>query len=90
MTRGLINVGESADEQKVRALKAAVNANVRGTYTIAVLGGKGGAGKTAMTAAVASVFADLRRNDRVVAIDADPAQAANLGDPRGPQSRLHA
>ncbi|BCP14031.1 hypothetical protein MINTM021_09400 [Mycobacterium paraintracellulare] len=90
MSRGLINVGESADEQKVRALKAAVNANVRGTYTIAVLGGKGGAGKTAMTAAVSSVFADLRRNDRVVAIDADPAQAANLAtrvDPKAASMR---
>ena len=87
---GLINVGESADERKVRALKAAVNANVRGTYTIAVLGGKGGAGKTAMTAAVSSVFADLRRNDRVVAIDADPAQAANLAtrvDPKAASMR---
>lgn len=90
VTRGLINVGESADEQKVRALNAAVNANVRGTYTIAVLGGKGGAGKTAMTAAVASVFADRRRNDRVVAIDADPAQAANLAtrvDPKAASMR---
>jgi MinD-like ATPase involved in chromosome partitioning or flagellar assembly len=90
MTGGLVNVGESADEQKVRALKAAVNANVRGTYTIAVLGGKGGAGKTAMTAAVSSVFADLRRNDRVVAIDADPAQAANLAtrvDPKAASMR---
>lgn len=77
MSFGLINVGESADEQRVRALKAAVKDNVRGTYTVVVLGGKGGAGKTAMTAAVASIFADLR-NDRVVAIDADPAQAANL------------
>jgi len=87
---GLINVGESADERKVRALTAAVNANVRGTYTIAVLGGKGGAGKTAMTAAVSSVFADLRRNDRVVAIDADPAQAANLAtrvDPKAASMR---
>ena len=87
---GLINVGESADERKVRALKAAVNANVRGTYTIAVLGGKGGAGKTAMTAAISSVFADLRRNDRVVAIDADPAQAANLAtrvDPKAASMR---
>lgn len=86
---GLINVGESADEQKVRALKAAVKANVRGTYTIAVLGGKGGVGKTVLTASVASLFADLR-NDSVVAIDADPAQAANLAtrvDPKAASMR---
>ncbi|MEB3980184.1 AAA family ATPase [Mycobacterium sp. 663a-19] len=87
---GLINVGESADEQKVRALKAAVNANVRGTYSIVVLGGKGGVGKTVLTASIASLFANLRRNDRVVAIDADPAQAANLAtrvDPKAASMR---
>lgn len=90
MSGSLINVGESADEQKVRALKAAVNANVRGTYTIAVLGGKGGVGKTVQTASIASLFANLRRNDRVVAIDADPAQAANLAtrvDPKAASMR---
>jgi MinD-like ATPase involved in chromosome partitioning or flagellar assembly len=72
-----INVGESLDERRVRDLKAGVDTNLRGTYTVAVLGGKGGAGKTAMTVAIGSVFARLR-NDRVVAVDADPAQAANL------------
>jgi len=90
MSGRLINVGESADEQRVRALKAAVNANVRGTYTIAVLGGKGGVGKTVQTASIASLFANLRRNDRVVAIDADPAQAANLAtrvDPKAASMR---
>lgn len=74
---GAINTGESPDEQQVRKLKAQVGAPFRGTYSIAVLGGKGGAGKTTMTAALGSVFASLRC-DRVVAIDADPAQAANL------------
>lgn len=50
---------------------------MRGTYTIVVLGGKGGSGKTAITVATASEF-KRNRNDQVVAMDADPAQAANL------------
>ncbi|KEP38790.1 ATPase [Mycobacterium kansasii] len=86
---GLINVGESRDERMVRDLKASVAANLRGTYTVIVLGGKGGTGKTAMTIAVGSVFAE-QRNDRVVAVDADPAEAANLAarvDPKASSMR---
>ncbi|MGH3556040.1 MAG: MinD/ParA family ATP-binding protein [Mycobacterium sp.] len=74
---GAVNTGESPDEQQVRKLNTQVAAVFRGTYSIAVLGGKGGAGKTTITAAIGSMFASLRR-DMVVAIDADPAQAANL------------
>ena len=77
LSSGAINTGESLDEQQVRKLNTQVVAPFRGTYSIAVLGGKGGAGKTTITAAIGSVFASLRR-DKVVAIDADPAQAANL------------
>lgn len=86
---GLINVGESSDERTVRGLKAAIGANLRGTYTVVVLGGKGGSGKTAMTVATASEFA-RNRNDQVVAVDADPAQAANLAarvDPKASSLR---
>lgn len=74
---GLINVGESSDERTVRGLKGSIGASLRGTYTIVVLGGKGGSGKTAITVATASEF-KRNRNDHVVAVDADPAQAANL------------
>lgn len=77
LSSGSINTGESSDEQQVRKLNTQVAAPFRGTYSIAVLGGKGGAGKTTITAAIGSVFASLRR-DMVVAIDTDPAQAANL------------
>ena len=72
-----INPGESPDEREVRRLSDLVSSPLRGTYSVAVLGGKGGAGKTTVTAAIGSTFA-LLRNDKVVAIDADPAQAANL------------
>ena len=89
LSRKKINLGESPDERRLRALNGVVGTNLRDTYTVAVLGGKGGAGKTAMTAAVASTFASVRK-DRVVAVDADPAQAANLAprvDPRASSVR---
>lgn len=80
-----INVGESADERRVRHLNGIVASNLRGSYTVAVLGGKGGAGKTVTTAAVGSMFRSVR-TDPVVAIDADPAQAANLAARIDPKS----
>ncbi|MCA4761686.1 ATPase [Mycobacterium sp. SMC-2] len=82
---GLINVGESSDERTVREFETAIGANLRGTYTVVVLGGKGGSGKTAMTVAAASEFARVR-NDQVVAVDADPAQAANLASRVDPKA----
>ncbi|MCW2687531.1 MAG: ATPase involved in chromosome partitioning [Mycobacterium sp.] len=72
-----VNTGESADERELRRLNAAVATPLRGTYSMVVLGGKGGAGKTTTAAAIGSILAGLR-NDKVVAMDADPAQAANL------------
>ena len=45
---------------------------LRGHYKIGVLG-KGGVGKTTVSVSVGSVFAELRQDDRVVAIDADTA-----------------
>ncbi|PQM48645.1 ESX-1 secretion-associated protein EspI [Mycobacterium talmoniae] len=43
-----------------------------------VLGGKGGVGKTMVTAAVGSMLAELRSKDMVLATDADPGQSADL------------
>lgn len=45
---------------------------LRGSHKVGVLG-KGGVGKTTVAASVGSLFAQLRRNDRVVAVDADTA-----------------
>jgi MinD-like ATPase involved in chromosome partitioning or flagellar assembly len=75
----LINTGESPDEQVLRNLNATVGGHLRGTYSIVVLGGKGGVGKTTTTAAVGSTFASLR-NDKTIAIDANPDRASNLAD----------
>lgn len=75
----LINTGESPDEQLLRNLNATVAGHLRGTYSIVVLGGKGGVGKTTTTAAVGSTFASLR-TDKTIAMDANPDRASNLAD----------
>lgn len=75
----LINTGESPDEQLLRNLDATVAGHLRGTYSIVVLGGKGGVGKTTTTASVGSTFASLRK-DKTIAIDANPDRASNLAD----------
>jgi MinD-like ATPase involved in chromosome partitioning or flagellar assembly len=67
---GLINLGQSPDERRQAELEAKVCSLLRGHYKIGVLG-KGGTGKTTIAAGVGSVFAKLRTDDRVVAIDAD-------------------
>jgi MinD-like ATPase involved in chromosome partitioning or flagellar assembly len=71
-TFGLINPGQSPDERRKSELEAKIRSLLRGRYKIGVLG-KGGTGKTTIAACVGSVFAQLRQEDRVVAIDADTA-----------------
>lgn len=72
MTFGLLNLGQSAEELRQLALENKVRSVLRGHYKVGVLG-KGGVGKTTVSASVGSVFAELRPDDRVVAIDADTA-----------------
>jgi MinD-like ATPase involved in chromosome partitioning or flagellar assembly len=69
-TFGLVNVGQSADELRQAELEARIKAVLRGHYKVGVMG-KGGVGKTTMSASIGSIFAELRQDDRVVAIDAD-------------------
>ncbi|BBZ78843.1 hypothetical protein MANY_41800 [Mycolicibacterium anyangense] len=71
-TFGLVNPGPSRTERRAAAMEAMVAAPLRGHYKIGVLG-KGGVGKTTVSASVGSVLAELRRGDRVVAVDADTA-----------------
>jgi MinD-like ATPase involved in chromosome partitioning or flagellar assembly len=67
----LVNLGQSPDERSQGVLESKIRSVLRGTYKIGVLG-KGGVGKSTISASVGSVFAELRQDDRVVAIDADP------------------
>jgi MinD-like ATPase involved in chromosome partitioning or flagellar assembly len=69
---GLINPGQSPAERRQAELEDKIRSLLRGQYKIGVLG-KGGTGKTTIAACVGSVFARLRQDDRVVAIDADTA-----------------
>jgi MinD-like ATPase involved in chromosome partitioning or flagellar assembly len=69
---GLINLGPGRDERRQAELDAKIRSLLRGHYKIGVLG-KGGTGKTTIAAAVGSILASLRQDDRVVAIDADTA-----------------
>jgi MinD-like ATPase involved in chromosome partitioning or flagellar assembly len=69
---GWINPGQSANERQLSELEAKARTLLRGRYKIGVLG-KGGTGKTTLAAGVGSIFAELRQEDRVVAIDADTA-----------------
>jgi MinD-like ATPase involved in chromosome partitioning or flagellar assembly len=71
-TFGLVNLGPSAGEKQDAAHEATIGSTLRGNYKVGVLG-KGGVGKTTVAASVGSIFAELRRQDRVVAIDADTA-----------------
>ncbi|KAA0114062.1 MinD/ParA family protein [Mycolicibacterium sp. P9-22] len=81
---GLINLGPSPDELRQAELEARIRGVLRGHYKIGVLG-KGGVGKTTVSASVGSVFAELRQDDRVVAIDADTA-FGKLGSRVDPQA----
>lgn len=69
---GLINLGPSPDEQRLADLENKIRSLLRGHYKIGVFG-KGGVGKTTVSASVGSIFAEYRQDDRVVAIDADTA-----------------
>ncbi|MGZ4562235.1 MAG: MinD/ParA family ATP-binding protein [Mycobacterium sp.] len=71
-TFGLVNPGQSPRELRQAQLEAKIRTLLRGHYKIGVLG-KGGVGKTTVSATIGSIFANLRQDDRVVAIDADTA-----------------
>ncbi|OBI81174.1 chromosome partitioning protein ParA [Mycobacterium sp. E740] len=71
-TFGLVNLGPGPDEVRQTELEAKIRGVLRGHYKIGVMG-KGGVGKTTVSASIGSVFAELRQDDRVVAIDADTA-----------------
>jgi len=69
---GTVNLGPSPEERRLAELEATIRGPLRGHFKIGVMG-KGGAGKTTVSACIGSVFAELRQDDRVVAVDADTA-----------------
>ncbi len=67
----LMNPGESPRERHQRELRDRVRRHIRRQYVIAFVSGKGGVGKTTLTACVGGVFRNCRP-ENVVAIDAVP------------------
>uniref|UniRef100_UPI00197C49E6 MinD/ParA family ATP-binding protein n=2 Tax=Mycobacteriaceae TaxID=1762 RepID=UPI00197C49E6 len=71
-TFGLITLGPSPAQRQEAQFEETIQTRLHGNYKVGVLG-KGGVGKTSVAASVGSLFAQLRRQDHVVAIDADTA-----------------
>ncbi|AKS31692.1 MinD/ParA family protein [Mycolicibacterium goodii] len=86
-TFGLVNPGPSGEELRQAELEAKIRGVLRGHYKIGVMG-KGGVGKTTVSATIGSIFAHLRQDDRVVAIDADTSfgKLGSRVDPRAQSS----
>jgi MinD-like ATPase involved in chromosome partitioning or flagellar assembly len=70
ITFGLVRPGPSAAHREEAKFEAAIRTVLHGNHKVGVLG-KGGVGKTSVAASVGSIFAELRRQDRIIAIDAD-------------------
>ncbi|WP_077078542.1 MinD/ParA family ATP-binding protein [Mycobacterium numidiamassiliense] len=66
-----INFGESPGERHYRELQERIRRHIRKQYVVGVISGKGGVGKTTMTACIGAVFRECRP-ENVVAIDAAP------------------
>ncbi len=82
-TFGLVTLGPSAAQRQEAQYEAEIRTILHGNYKVGVMG-KGGVGKTSVAATVGSLFAELRRQDHVVAIDADTAfgRLSSRTDPR--------
>lgn len=82
-TFGLVNLGPTPEERRLADLEAKIRVPLRGHFKVGVMG-KGGVGKTTVSASIGSVFAELRQEDRVVAVDADTAfgKLGSRVDPR--------
>lgn len=71
MSGGKINLGLSPEDRRRADLLARARTPIRGSHRVAVISLKGGVGKTTTTAALGSMFSNLR-GDRVIAVDANP------------------
>lgn len=71
LTGGRLNLGPSPLDVHRAELAKRARTPVQGTHRVAVISLKGGVGKTTTTAALGSMFANLR-GDRVIAVDANP------------------
>jgi MinD-like ATPase involved in chromosome partitioning or flagellar assembly len=72
VTFGLVKPGPSTAQCEEAQYRATIQTALHGNHKVGVLG-KGGVGKTSVAASVGSILAELRQQDRIVAIDADTA-----------------
>ncbi|WP_443987471.1 nucleotide-binding protein, partial [Mycobacterium marinum] len=79
-----INFGLSPDEKYELDLCTRIGRKPRGSYQIAILGLKGGAGKTTTTVTLGTTLTHVR-GDRILVLDADPG-AGNLAERSGRSS----
>ncbi len=82
-TFGLVKPGPSITQRQDAQFQSAIQTVLRGNHKVGVLG-KGGVGKTSVAASIGSLFAELRQQDRIVAVDADTAfgRLSSRIDPR--------
>jgi MinD-like ATPase involved in chromosome partitioning or flagellar assembly len=66
-----VNPGESPAERHYRELKERIRRHIRKQFVIGVVSGKGGVGKTTLTACIGAVFRECRP-ENVVDVDAAP------------------
>lgn len=86
MSFGLINPGESRIEREDRERTARVCANISPVFIFACISGKGGASKTATTAALGHTFATCRGGGEVAVVDLNPNRG-NLASRVNPDAR---
>ncbi len=72
VTRRLADLSPASGQREAAQFEAVIRTVLQGNHKVGVLG-KGGVGKTSVAASVGSILAELRQQDRVVAIDADTA-----------------
>jgi MinD-like ATPase involved in chromosome partitioning or flagellar assembly len=80
-----VNLRPGGDQSYELKLRDRIRASVGSAFPIAVLGLKGGVGKTAVVEALGSTFADVR-DDRVIAVDIDGGDLADRHGRRSPLS----
>ncbi len=71
-----INLGAGPAEQRLREQIDLIKTNIPGNYLIGVVCVRGGVGKTRTTAGVGTAYAIHRKNEPVLAIDANPTYGA--------------
>lgn len=71
MSFKIVNPGESPSERHDREVRERIRRHIRKQYVIAFVSGKGGVGKTTLTACIGGAFRECR-SENVVAIDAAP------------------